>query len=185
MSQNLLNVSYVIIGTKERLSRVKSYQIEEGAECLLCPFQSLQNLPSLIDSKIADKRLVKRIVGLPGDTIYMQNNALVINGISADYDVLEENERDIIIEEHLPERTHQVRLSNGLLNRHGRNYGPTSVPADSYFVLGDNRDNSADSRVYSFIPRGEIIGRSSSVIFSLDSSNKYFPRGDRFLSELK
>ena len=54
MSQNLLNVSYVIIGTKERLSRVKSYQIEEGAECLLCPFQSLQNLPSLIDSKIAD-----------------------------------------------------------------------------------------------------------------------------------
>tara|TARA_B100000700_G_scaffold126778_1_gene141906 strand:+ start:343 stop:858 length:516 start_codon:yes stop_codon:yes gene_type:complete len=54
LSQNLLNVSYVIIGTKERLSRVKSYQIEEGAECLLCPFQSLQNLPSLIDSKIAD-----------------------------------------------------------------------------------------------------------------------------------
>ena len=54
MSENLLNVSYVIIGTKERLSRVKSYQIEEGAECLLCPFQSLRELPSLIDSKIVD-----------------------------------------------------------------------------------------------------------------------------------
>ena len=138
----------------------------------------------IIDSKIADKRLVKRIVGLPGDTIYMQNNTLVINGISASYDILEENERDIIIEEHLPENTHQVRLSNGLLNRNGRSYGPTSVPANSYFVLGDNRDNSADSRVYSFIPRGEIIGRSSSVIFSLDSNNKYFPRSDRFLSGL-
>ena len=138
----------------------------------------------IIDSKIADKRLVKRIVGLPGDTIYMRNNTLVINGISANYDILEENERDIIIEEHLPEKTHQVRLSNGLLKRNGRSYGPTSVPADSYFVLGDNRDNSADSRIYSFIPRGEIIGRSSSVIFSLDSSNKYFPRSNRFLSEL-
>lgn len=54
MSENLLNVSYVIIGSKARLSKVKSYQIEEGAECLLCPFQSLQELPSLIDSKIAE-----------------------------------------------------------------------------------------------------------------------------------
>ena len=54
MSENFLNVSYVIIGSKERLSRVKSYQIEKGAECLLCPFQSLQELPSILDSKIAD-----------------------------------------------------------------------------------------------------------------------------------
>ena len=54
MSENFLNVSYVIIGSKEKLSRVKSYQIEKGAECLLCPFQSLQELPSILDSKIAD-----------------------------------------------------------------------------------------------------------------------------------
>ena len=54
MSKELLDVSYIIIGSKERLSKVKSYQIEEGVECLLCPFQSLQELPSLIDSKIAD-----------------------------------------------------------------------------------------------------------------------------------
>ena len=39
----------------------------------------------IIDSKVADKRLVKRIVGIPGDTIYMQNNALIINGVAADY----------------------------------------------------------------------------------------------------
>jgi len=48
------NVSYIIIGSKERLSRVKSYQIEEGVECLLCPFQSMGELPSLLDLKIAE-----------------------------------------------------------------------------------------------------------------------------------
>jgi signal peptidase I len=51
-------------------------------------------------------------------------------------------------------------------------------------VLGDNRDNSADSRVYSFVPREEIIGRSNSVVFSLDSNNNYLPRGERFLAGL-
>ena len=54
MSERFLNVSYIIIGSKERLSRVKSYQIEEGTECLLCPFHKLQGLPSLLDAKIAD-----------------------------------------------------------------------------------------------------------------------------------
>ena len=59
------------------------------------------------------------------------------------------------------------------------------VPQGMYFVLGDNRDNSADSRVYSFIPRDQIIGRSSSVVFSLDAERNYFPRPDRFLEGLQ
>ncbi|MDD9958698.1 MAG: signal peptidase I [Gammaproteobacteria bacterium] len=138
----------------------------------------------IIDSKVADKRMVKRIVGVPGDTIFMQNNALVINGVAADYEVLFQEGASVIIEEHLPEKTHQARLSRGFVNRRGRSYGPTVVPADQYFVLGDNRDNSADSRTYSFVPREEIIGRSSSVVFSLDSENSYLPRGERFLSGL-
>lgn len=138
----------------------------------------------IIDSKVADKRLVKRIVGIPGDTVYMQNNALVINGVAANYDVLEREGNSVIIEEHLPDRSHQARLGRGFLNRSGRSYGPTVVPDDQYFVLGDNRDNSADSRTYSFVPREEIIGRSSSVVFSLDSDNRYLPRGERFLAGL-
>ena len=47
-------VTYRIIGSKEKLSKVKSYQIEEGVECLLCPFSSIEELPSLLDSKIAE-----------------------------------------------------------------------------------------------------------------------------------
>ena len=48
------NVSFIIIGSEERLSRVKSYQIEDGVECLLCPFLKIDELPSLLDSKIAE-----------------------------------------------------------------------------------------------------------------------------------
>ncbi len=138
----------------------------------------------IFDSKKADKRLVKRIVGLPGDTIYLQNNTLVINDSPAEYEVLFRDHDAVIIEENLPERTHQAQLSRLYMNRSSRSYGPTVVPEDQYFVLGDNRDNSADSRVYSFVPREEIIGRSSSIVFSLDSSNNFLPRGERFLAEI-
>jgi signal peptidase I len=138
----------------------------------------------IVDSKMANKRLIKRIIGVPQDTIYMQNNALVINGVAIDYDILSSKDNSTIIKEHLPHRTHQARLSQRFLNRNSRSYGPVIVPADEYFVLGDNRDNSADSRIYSFIPRGEIIGRSSSVVFSLDGDNYYLPRTERFLTEL-
>lgn len=139
----------------------------------------------IIDSQQAGKRLVKRIVGLPGDTLYLQDNTLVINGEAADYQVIEEDDDSLIILELLPEHAHQAKLSTSYFSRRMRNYGPVTVPDGHYFVLGDNRDNSADSRAYSFVPRDEIIGRSSSVLFSLDSSNRYLPRSNRFLAELQ
>ena len=139
----------------------------------------------IIDSSRADKRLVKRIVGVPGDQVEIQNNALIINGEPVDYEVLSRDGGAMIIEEALPGRNHQVRLTQYLAGASRRSYGPVEVPEDRYFVLGDNRNSSADSRVYSFIPRGEIIGRSRSVVFSLDSDNYFLPRGSRFLKELE
>jgi len=138
----------------------------------------------IIDSAQANKRLVKRIVGVPGDTIYMQNNALVINGQAANYEVVTEDSDSMIIVEELPGHSHQAQLSNSYVSRNTRSYGPVEVPEDKYFVLGDNRDHSADSRMYSFIPREEILARSSSVVFSLDPEKSYLPRTDRFLDKL-
>ena len=139
----------------------------------------------IIDSSRADKRLVKRIVGVPGDQVEIQNNALIINGEPVDYEVVSRDGGAMIIEEALPGRNHQVRLTQYLAGASRRSYGPVEVPEDRYFVLGDNRNNSADSRVYSFIPRAEIIGRSRSVVFSLDSDNYFLPRGSRFFEGLE
>ncbi len=65
-----------------------------------------------------------------------------------------------------------------------RTFGPVNVPAGEYFMLGDNRDNSADSRYIGFVPRSNIVGRSSRVIMSLNYDNYYLPRSERFFRAL-
>jgi len=139
----------------------------------------------IIDSEVAGKRLVKRVIGLPGDVIYMRNNTLIINGEVADYTIIGSEGGNITVSEQLFKHSHQTMVSGVMANYSTRNYGPAEVPPGQFFVLGDNRDNSADSRVYSFIPRDQIVGRSSSVVFSLDSEHNFKPRTNRFLAQLQ
>ncbi len=139
----------------------------------------------VINSDMARKRIIKRIVGLPGDRIEIQSNALIINDVPVDYEVLSRDGTATIIEEALPGHNHQVRLARYLFGSSSRSHGPVIVPEDRYFVLGDNRNSSADSRIYSFIPRAEIMGRSRSIVFSLNRDNFFLPRGDRFMAGLE
>ena len=72
----------------------------------------------------------------------------------------------------------EVGVSN-TLSSPNFSFNPVVVPEDKYLVLGDNRRQSADSRVYGFVPRSEIIGRADKVLFSLDYDNYYLPKSDR------
>src|SRR5881394_382240 len=137
-------------------------------------------------------RLVKRVVGLPGDTVELRNEQLVINGEPVDYTTLDpkipgqlsepERVRSIFATEKLPARSHAVMVINGVQAL--RTFGPVHVAEDHYFMMGDNRDNSFDSRYFGTVDRSQIVGRASSVVLSLDKSNHWLPRWGRTCSSL-
>lgn len=131
-------------------------------------------------------RLVKRVIALPGDVLEIRGGALLINGISCRYTgvgeapaVLERDERTahVFAREQLGERLHAVMHARRAAP--GRFFGPVSVPEGRYFVMGDNRDNSRDSRAFGFAERSEILGRATRVLVSLDPERFYLPRAGR------
>jgi signal peptidase I len=135
----------------------------------------------VFDSEQSGKRLVKRVIGIPGDIVAMNNNVLAINGQQiAYYDQLSGGEDKV---ENLLGMKHVVRFSKSG-SSYLSTFEPVKVPRNKYLVLGDNRDNSADSRVIGFVPRNEIVGRSRSVVLSLNYDNYYLPRPGRFFQYL-
>ena len=137
----------------------------------------------IFDSAVANKRLVKRVIGLPGDTIRMLNNVLFINEKPLHYEIITKDQDKFIVQEMFASSTHQIRLNLESFNR-SSSFNKITIPKNQYLVLGDNRNNSADSRYIGLIPRKEIIGRAKHVVMSLNYDNYYLPRANRFLHKL-
>lgn len=135
----------------------------------------------IFDSEKSGKRLVKRVVGVAGDLVEMNGNTFKINGQMLAYQRLYGSETDFV--ENLSGIKHAIKINEQ--GSYLSNFSPVTVPDGHYFVLGDNRDNSADSRVIGFVPRDEIIGRSRNVVLSLNYENYYIPRHDRFFHRLQ
>jgi signal peptidase I len=137
-------------------------------------------------------RLVKRVIGLPGDVIELRNEQLVINGKSVDYTSLgteisdqlsvPEQHQSLFATEKLPTHTHAVMAIPGVPAK--RNFGPVHVPEGQYFMMGDNRDDSFDSRYFGTVERKRIVGKATDVVLSLDKSNYWLPRSQRFFKPL-
>jgi len=120
---------------------------------------------------------VKRLVGLPGDTLSMRDGVLIRNGkaLSEPYVVHSDPGADPVWDEFQWQSNFLVRSAGAAISYHPsrNNWGPLVVPERRYFVLGDNRDNSLDSRYWGFVPDSLLRGRPEVVYFSFvpDSSN--------------
>jgi len=135
-------------------------------------------------------RLVKRVVAVPGDQVEMRDNQLYVNGRMAKQSPIafvstEEYGSVTLADEDLYGRNHKVMLTPAIPAV--RSFGPVAVPEGNYFVLGDNRDNSNDSRFIGFIERRRIVGKAVAVAFSLERKSWWWrpPRMDRFFAGLK
>ena len=132
-------------------------------------------------------RLVKRVIGLPGHTVELRNDQLIINGQPVDYATLNplvplrlpapERAQSTFATEQLPQAAHAVMAINNVPAM--RSFGPVQVGHDHYFMMGDNRDNSFDSRYFGTVARDAIVGRTSCVVLSLDKENYWLPRWSR------
>lgn len=136
----------------------------------------------IFESEKAGKRLVKRVIGIPGDIVSMNNNILTLNGQPLSYKILNQHENKLIAEEQNDKMRYHIQVNKYATNN--SSFYNVKIPNNYYLVLGDNRDNSADSRFIGLIPRNEIIGRSQHVVISLNYDNYYLPRLNRFLHKL-
>jgi signal peptidase I len=104
-----------------------------------------------------ERDFIKRVIGLPGETIELKLRTILINGKAIDESYAH----------YLPrpagDGVHELTSADVR-----DAYGPVVVPPDAYFVMGDNRDNSQDSRYWGFLPRGFVKGRALFIYWSFE-----------------
>lgn len=147
----------------------------------------------VFDSPADGTSLVKRVVAVPGDILSLDVYGLVVNGQRAHYAPGDVDRLRALLAETAAQDP-QIFHESGLGPEHDilllphryalRVVPPVRVPPGMYFMMGDNRDNSADSRYFGFVPRRNIVGHATRVAFSLDPDRHYLPRGSRTLAPI-
>jgi signal peptidase I len=107
-----------------------------------------------------DRDLIKRVIGLPGETVELKNKKVYIDSKPID---------EPYVHFLIPPSTDFQEVTSSDVRE---NYGPVTVPADQYFVMGDNRDNSEDSRYWGFLPRNNVKGKALVIYWSYESGRE-------------
>lgn len=139
-------------------------------------------------------RLIKRLVAVPGDTVAMRNKVLIVNGQPARYapiGTFDEQPapgmtvRALRFNEITGSGEHVVQWFHLPDGSEEDSFGPVVLPAGRYLMLGDNRDDSADSRYFGLVPRELLIGRAVAIVASADIKGRWVPRFERFGEKLR
>jgi signal peptidase I len=131
-----------------------------------------------------DKNFIKRVIGLPGDKIEIKKGVLLVNdqpvliqevkGAASEGGLYGSSPR--VFEEQLGTIRHRIQY---LLDQEDKNFGPITIPREKVFVMGDNRDNSQDSRVWGFVDYHKILGKALIIYWSWDGNNGRWLRWER------
>jgi len=130
-------------------------------------------------------RLIKRVAAVPGDIVEMRNKRLIVNGLEQSYQptaTMTENVNGTPLQalrliENSGAEAHIIQWLPQVVARD--NFGPLQIPQDKFLMLGDNRDDSADSRYIGLVPRNLLIGRAVRILVSADIEGNWAPRFDR------
>lgn len=149
MEPNLYSGQHVIVNKVaymsmdvDRLSKfIPFYEVDEGSELRLFGEPQRGDVVVIVSPQPSGKRLVKRVVGLPGDTIEIEDGMLKING---------------------------YQITEPYVMGNPRDRGPLRIPTDHYFVLGDNRPQSNDSNSFGPVHRSQIVGKAWLAYWPLD-----------------
>jgi signal peptidase I len=109
-----------------------------------------------------ERDFIKRVIGLPGETVEVREKKVYVNG-----QALDEPYAHYLLPVSTPSEFHEV-TSFDVRER----YGPVTVPADQYFVMGDNRDNSQDSRYWGFLRRDYVKGKALIIYWSYEAERE-------------
>jgi signal peptidase I len=132
-------------------------------------------------------RLIKRILAVPGDRVAMRHKQLTINEMPARYEPEEPGSDRLPVDtpwtaqrfnEHVGTSQHAIQWLEGVVAYD--NFETITIPQGQYLMLGDNRDNSADSRYIGLVPRHLLIGKAERVLVSVDILGSWQPRWERF-----
>ncbi len=143
---------------------------ESGIERRLLPVRDVRRDDVVVFKfpEEPDRDFIKRVIGLPGDTLELRNKKVYVNGKP-----LNEPYVHFLEPPASPSSVHEVTSFDVR-----ENYGPVTVPANQYFVMGDNRDNSQDSRYWGFLPRDYIKGRAMMVYWSYQADREDYQDTD-------
>lgn len=165
----------------------------------------------VFDTAKQDVRMVKRVLAVPGDKIKIRKNKVYINDKELEYSEnfnseflesvfkpLDESDKRTYKENNLPIDKmavtyqtealngikHGIRLEEGVQKIGSLGLKEMTIPENNYLMIGDNRNNSLDSRYWGLVERHEIVGKVNYVVFSLDQDHWLKPRMDRFFTRV-
>jgi signal peptidase I len=153
----------LLIGDHLLVNKFKFAPTLTSAERVLLPIDEIKRGDVIVFKYPEDpeRDFIKRVVGLPGETLELRNKKVHINGKPLDESYV-----------HFLFPPDEGEPAEGAPTDFDvrRTYGPVTIPADHYFMMGDNRDNSQDSRYWGFMPRSYVKGQALFVYFSFGES---------------